>query len=80
MTYGQSALTTLSLDSQPHGLQISWFGSCDGEIRRLWDVVLLEDFPVRPVDGFSHGGQEFRALEPLFLHLTGERYADLHWL
>src|SRR3954451_18339871 len=26
------------------------------------------------------GGQEFRALEPLFLHLTGERYADLKWL
>ena len=25
-------------------------------------------------------GQEFRALEPLFLHLTGERYADLNWL
>jgi len=25
-------------------------------------------------------GQEFRALEPLFLHLTGERYADLKWL
>jgi len=25
-------------------------------------------------------GKEFRALEPLFLHLTGERYADLHWL
>jgi len=25
-------------------------------------------------------GQEFRALEPLFLHLTGERYADLSWL
>ena len=24
--------------------------------------------------------QEFRALEPLFLHLTGERYADLKWL
>ena len=25
-------------------------------------------------------GQEFRALESLFLHLTGERYADLKWL
>lgn len=25
-------------------------------------------------------GKEFRALEPLFLHLTGERYADLNWL
>jgi ABC-2 type transport system ATP-binding protein len=28
----------------------------------------------------SYNGQEFRALEPLFLHLTGERYADLDWL
>jgi hypothetical protein len=28
----------------------------------------------------SHDGQEFRALEPLFLHLTGQRYADLRWL
>jgi len=27
-----------------------------------------------------HDGQEFHALEPLFLHLTGERYADLNWL
>jgi ABC-2 type transport system ATP-binding protein len=25
-------------------------------------------------------GEEFRALEPLFLHLTGERYTDLKWL
>jgi len=25
-------------------------------------------------------GREFQALEPLFLHLTGERYADLNWL
>jgi ABC-2 type transport system ATP-binding protein len=25
-------------------------------------------------------GKEFRALEPLFLHLTGERYTDLNWL
>lgn len=27
-----------------------------------------------------HNGQEFKALEPLFLHLTGERYTDLNWL
>jgi ABC-2 type transport system ATP-binding protein len=27
-----------------------------------------------------HGGKEFDALEPLFLHLTGERYTDLNWL
>lgn len=25
-------------------------------------------------------GRQFDALEPLFLHLTGERYADLNWL
>jgi ABC-2 type transport system ATP-binding protein len=25
-------------------------------------------------------GQQFDALEPLFLHLTGERYTDLNWL
>jgi ABC-2 type transport system ATP-binding protein len=25
-------------------------------------------------------GRQFEALEPLFLHLTGERYADLNWL
>jgi hypothetical protein len=25
-------------------------------------------------------GEEFRALETLFLHLTGQRYADLNWL
>ena len=25
-------------------------------------------------------GQEFRTLEALFLHLTGERYAEVGWL
>jgi ABC-2 type transport system ATP-binding protein len=34
----------------------------------------ITSFPIR------HDGQEFDALEPLFLHLTGERYADLKWL
>jgi hypothetical protein len=28
----------------------------------------------------GYDGQAFRALEPLFLHLTGQRYADLRWL
>lgn len=28
----------------------------------------------------EYDGREFRALEPLFLHLTGEKYADLNWL
>jgi len=27
-----------------------------------------------------HDGREFRTLEQLFLHLTGERYAELDWL
>src|SRR5262245_14704829 len=27
-----------------------------------------------------YNGQEFDALEPLFLHLTGERHAELKWL
>jgi len=32
-------------------------------------------------DGKLHfNGQEFDALEPLFLHLTGEKYKDLYWL
>ncbi len=34
----------------------------------------ISTFPIR------HDGQEFDSLEPLFLHLTGERYADLSWL
>ena len=28
----------------------------------------------------QHDGREFRTLEQLFLHLTGERYAQLDWL
>jgi ABC-2 type transport system ATP-binding protein len=28
----------------------------------------------------EHEGRQFDALEPLFLHLTGERYADLNWM
>jgi ABC-2 type transport system ATP-binding protein len=28
----------------------------------------------------EHDGRQFDALEPLFLHLTGERYADLNWM
>jgi len=34
----------------------------------------IRSFPIH------YDGQEFPALEPLFLHLTGERYADLKWL
>jgi ABC-type uncharacterized transport system ATPase subunit len=28
----------------------------------------------------SYDGQEFEALEPFFLHLTGERRVELNWL
>lgn len=45
--------------------------------RLLWNgeiTALAQDGSIK-LDG-----QEFRALEPLFLHLTGERYADLNWL
>jgi ABC-2 type transport system ATP-binding protein len=28
----------------------------------------------------TYDGREFDALEPLFLHLTGERHVDLKWL
>lgn len=39
------------------------------------DVTVLAD------NGAIHfNGQEFTTLEPLFLHLTGERYKDLDWL
>jgi ABC-2 type transport system ATP-binding protein len=44
-------------------------------------LVWQGDVTVLANDGaISYNGQEFRALEPLFLHLTGERYADLDWL
>ena len=44
-------------------------------------LVWQGDITVLAREGaIMHGGQEFKALEPLFLHLTGERYADLNWL
>jgi ABC-2 type transport system ATP-binding protein len=46
-----------------------------GKLMWQGDVTVLAN------DGaISYDGQEFRALEPLFLHLTGHRYADLNWL
>jgi ABC-2 type transport system ATP-binding protein len=44
-------------------------------------LVWQGDITVLANDGsVSYEGQEFRALEPLFLHLTGQHYADLNWL
>jgi len=44
-------------------------------------LVWQGDITVLARDGtISFDGLEFSALEPLFLHLTGERYKDLNWL
>jgi len=44
-------------------------------------LVWQGDITVLAKDGtIRYDGQEFEALEPLFLHLTGERYTDLNWL
>ncbi len=44
-------------------------------------LVWQGDITVLARDGaIQHDGKEFHALEPLFLHLTGERYTDLNWL
>jgi len=44
-------------------------------------LVWQGDVTVLANDGkLQFNGQEFTALEPLFLHLTGERYKDLDWL
>src|SRR5437764_449000 len=46
-------------------------------ITRPGKLVWQGDITALSNDGVVHcNGQEFRALEPLFLHLTGERYAD----
>jgi ABC-2 type transport system ATP-binding protein len=50
-------------------------------ITRPGKLVWQGDITVLARDGtIQFDGREFRALEPLFLHLTGERYADLNWL
>ncbi|HEY2012638.1 MAG TPA: ABC transporter ATP-binding protein [Bryobacteraceae bacterium] len=44
-------------------------------------LVWQGDITVLARDGTIHfDGKDFPALEPLFLHLTGERYTDLKWL
>ncbi|HTS31564.1 MAG TPA: ABC transporter ATP-binding protein [Bryobacteraceae bacterium] len=50
-------------------------------ITRPGKLVWQGDITVLARDGeIEYDGKTFRALEPLFLHLTGERYADLNWL
>jgi ABC-2 type transport system ATP-binding protein len=50
-------------------------------ITRPGKLVWEGDITVLGRDGtINFDGREFRSLEPLFLHLTGERYADLKWL
>ncbi|HLH18155.1 MAG TPA: ABC transporter ATP-binding protein [Bryobacteraceae bacterium] len=50
-------------------------------VTRPGKLVWQGDITVLARDGaIEYDGQQFRALEPLFLHLTGERYADLNWL
>jgi ABC-2 type transport system ATP-binding protein len=44
-------------------------------------LVWQGDITVLARDGaIEFDGKQFQALEPLFLHLTGERYTDLNWL
>lgn len=50
-------------------------------ITRPGKLVWQGDVTVLANDGaIRFDGREFTALEPLFLHLTGERYKDLDWL
>ena len=50
-------------------------------ITRPGKLVWHGDITVLANDGAIHyDGKDFDALEPLFLHLTGERYTDLNWL
>jgi ABC-2 type transport system ATP-binding protein len=50
-------------------------------ITRPGKLVWQGDITVLAEGGaIDFDGHRFEALEPLFLHLTGERYADLNWL
>jgi ABC-2 type transport system ATP-binding protein len=50
-------------------------------ITRPGKLVWQGDITVLANDGrITYDGREFDALEPLSLHLTGEKYADLNWL
>ncbi len=43
----------------------------------VWEGDITALAADRPI---QFDGRDFRALEALFLHLTGEKYADLNWL
>ena len=50
-------------------------------ITRPGKLVWQGDITVLHNEGtVDYEGQQFRSLEGLFLHLTGERYTDLNWL
>lgn len=50
-------------------------------ITRPGKLVWQGDITALAANGvLRHEGKEFDALEPLFLYLTGEKYADLNWL
>jgi ABC-2 type transport system ATP-binding protein len=50
-------------------------------VTRPGKLVWQGDITVLANDGtISYDGREFDSLEELFLHLTGEKYADLNWL
>ena len=50
-------------------------------ITRPGKLVWQGDITVLAHEGtIQADGRDFKALEPLFLHLTGEKYTDLNWL
>jgi ABC-2 type transport system ATP-binding protein len=50
-------------------------------ITRPGKLVWQGDIRVLAADGaIQYDGREFESLEGLFLHLTGEKYAELNWL
>jgi ABC-2 type transport system ATP-binding protein len=50
-------------------------------VTRPGKLVWQGDITVLAGDGtIHHDGRDFESLEALFLHLTGEKYAELNWL
>ena len=68
-------LTTHVLETAERVCQRAAIVKVKGQV--VWDgdlTPLAEDRPIRFED------QDFRTLEELFLHIAGERYAQLDWL